>query len=107
MTPPKLFVLVCLCGLAVACVSPNRSQLALSADTVANPDKGTTVVLATVTDKRRFRAQAPGEGAGARLVGDLLFGVSGGSPRHGSTASLDSWEETRDPALRARAIARP
>ena len=94
-------------SLPVACVSHDRSQLALTVDRVANPDKGTAVVLATVTDKRRFRAQTPGEGAGAQLMGDLLFSARSGSPHHGSTASLDSWEETRDPALRARTIARP
>ena len=107
MTLPKLSILACLISLAVACVSHNRSQLALTVNRVANPDKGTAVVRATVTDKRRFQVEAPGKGAGARLVGDLLFGVRGGSPHHGSTASLDSWEETRDPALRARTIARP
>jgi len=68
MTLPKLTIQACLMSLDVACVSHGRSQLALAVDRVANPDKGTAIVLATVTDKRLFRAQALGEGAGARLA---------------------------------------
>lgn len=97
-----LFIASALSG----CLGLTRSVVNLEVDTVANPTTHKVVVLEDVTDKREFRVAAVGEGSGASLTRAFLTGLYTAKPRHGNLPSVETYEDFKNPNIRARAIGR-